>query len=69
MKKAIAILQKMKSSEKHYKQKAKMLAKIIRDPHTGHILPSGLYNWAIKNKLKVTEHATDGCIWDTVSGR
>lgn len=69
MRKAITILSKLKPSEKHYKQKVKILAQIINDPHTGHILPRELYNWAIKNKLKVEEHATDGAIWDTVSGR
>lgn len=64
--KAVKILQKTKPTEKHYKEKIKLLAQMINEPEDGHILPPKLYQWAVQNRMKITEHATDGCIWDTV---
>lgn len=69
MDKAIKILQKLKPKEKKYKQKVRILSLIISEPEVGHILPDCLYKWAVKNKLKIQNHATDKVIWDSVSGR
>ena len=69
MKKAISILQALKPTEKYYKLKVKILSQLINEPEHGHILPRELFKWAEKNKLKIKNHDTDKCIWDTVSLR
>lgn len=65
--KAIEILPSLKPTEEHYKKKVMILAKLMNEPGHGHELKPELYLWAKEKGLKITNNATDGCIWDTVS--
>ncbi len=69
MKTALKILQSLKATEKHYKQKVKLLTEIINEPGIGHLCPDELVKWCKTVGLKTESNHEDKCDWTTVSAK
>lgn len=65
MMKAAKILQKLKSSEKLYKEKVKILAQLVESPDGGHFLDERLVKWAAKVGITTKLNCEDKCAWWT----